>query len=455
MYLNRRNRIKILAVSVALLGVSNLSAQAPGVVALSLKACVKQVVENNINAVKARIDREKSGYKVNETRSALLPQINIAGSFQDNLKLPTTLINGEALGRPGVMPLEMGVQYNANAAISASQVLYSATALTALQIAKQADETSRLGVEKADETLAREVAKLYFLAQTTAKQKSLIEENITRIQSMTSITEVLLNNGMIKQVDYDRINVTMQNLLTQLDNTDALYAQQLNMLKYMLEIPAHANIVLTDTVNMPLLNMEPLPISDFSSHVDIRLLESQRELARLNYKNVNNGYIPTVSLVGQFAYQGMRTEFKNYFNDSPENKWYNSSYIGVSLSLPVFDGLNKHARSRQAKLEYTKSGLALNNAKEQFDVEYKNAVNAYFNNKRNVERQHQNINLAQKVYEETALKYREGLSTMSDLLQDEMGLNNAQASYLNAIYNFKDAELQIMSLNGNIKNLIN
>lgn len=97
-----------------------------------------QAVEKNINAVKAWIDREKSGYKTDETRSALLPQINIAGNFQDYLKLPTTLINGDALGRPGVILLEMGVQYNTGAAVNVNQVLLNATAFTALKIAKQA-----------------------------------------------------------------------------------------------------------------------------------------------------------------------------------------------------------------------------------------------------------------------------------------------------------------------------
>ena len=67
-----------------------------------------------------------------------------------------------------------------------------------------------------------------------------------------------------------------------------------------------------------------------------------------------------------------------------------------------------------------------------------------------MERQRQNIALAQKVYDETALKYREGLSTMSDLLQDEMNLSSVQANYLNALYNFKDAELQIMTLSGTL-----
>jgi outer membrane protein TolC len=447
--------MKILAVSVVLLGVSKLSAQSPDIVKLSLKACVEQAVENNINALKARIDREKSGYKVDETRSALLPQINIAAGFQDNLKLPTTLINGDALGRPGLLPLQMGVQYNSSAAVSVNQALYNQTALTALKIAKHAEELSRLGVEKTSESLAQEVAKLYFLAQTTAKQLLLVDENIVRTEHMVDIVKLSVDNGVSRQVDYDRVNVSLQNLCTQHDNTQALHEQQLNMIKYLLSIPQQQNIVLTDDAIIPLLKAEPLSASDFAATTDSRMLVSQKELARLNLKSINDGYLPTLSFTGQFSYQGLRTEFKNYFNDSPENKWYNSSYIGVNLSIPVFDGLNKRSKSRQAKLEYNKSHQLLLDAEERFSADYKNAVNNYFNYKNNIERQLQNIALAQKVYDETALKYSEGLSTMSNLLQDEMSLNSAQSAYLNALYNFKDAELQIMSLNGEIKNLIN
>jgi outer membrane protein TolC len=43
---------------------------------------------------------------------------------------------------------------------------------------------------------------------------------------------------------------------------------------------------------------------------------------------------------------------------------------------------------------------------------------------------------------------------MSDILQDEMGLSNAQMNYLNALYKFKEAELEIMSLTGKIRELI-
>lgn len=88
-------------------------------------------------------------------------------------------------------------------------------------------------------------------------------------------------------------------------------------------------------------------------------------------------------------------------------------------------------------------------------MNYKNAMNNYLNNKNNVRRQEQNNKLAEKVFKETSLKYQEGLSTMSDLLQDEISLSNAQSGYLTALYNFKDSELNIMSLNRDIMDLMN
>jgi outer membrane protein TolC len=86
-------------------------------------------------------------------------------------------------------------------------------------------------------------------------------------------------------------------------------------------------------------------------------------------------------------------------------------------------------------------------------MNYKNALNNYMNNKDIVRRQKMNLDLAEKVYKETTLKYHEGLATMSSLLQDEMSLSSAQGAYLTALYNFKEAELKIMSINGDIRKL--
>lgn len=445
----------ILSIAFVLISFHMLSAQENKELKLTLRECVQMAIKRNIQVQTTRIEYEKSDYKVNETRATLLPQIKGSGSFQDNLKLPTTLIPGEFLGHPGTnVALQMGANYSTNASVGINQVLYNQTALTALQISKKMKGLSALGVEKASEELAVEISKLYFLTLTTSKQKALIEGNIARTKHLSDITKIRVNNGMNRQVDYDRIHVNLENLYTQLDNTKATLEQQKNMIKYLLVVPLDETIVLTDTTEIPLMQQISAGKPDFSNQVDIQELESKVEISRLNQKMITDGYLPTLSFTGQYGYQGLRQNFKNYFRSSSESNWYPSSYVGLNLSIPIFDGMKRRSKARQAKLDYREAVMTLGDTKTDFSMNYRNAINNYRNHKNNVQRQKQNIVLAEKVYKETALKYHEGLIPLSDLLQDEVGLNNAQASYLNAVYNYKEAELKIMSLNGEIRNLI-
>lgn len=449
-------RQKIFSLVIILLASRLVSAQENKTTHLSLQECVQMAVKKNINVKTARMDNEKSRYKIEETRAVMLPKINFGGSLTDNVALPTTVLPGEFLGKPGTsIAVQMGSQYSTAASFSISQILYNQTALTALKLAKKSSELSNLSVEKASVEIAFEVARLYALGQTTAEQRKLIDQNISRTERLRDITKITVENGVGKQVDLDRVNVNLENLYTQQSNTQSAQEQQMNMIKYMLDLPLEKDIVLTDTAGMPLLKDAPALQSDFSNHVNIRLLESQKEMNLLNKKLINNGYLPTLTLSGQAAYQGLRNDFSTYFKSGAQNTWYPMANFAVNLSVPVFDGFEKRSKARQATLDLQKTQVTLESTKESFSMNYKNAMNNYLNSKDVVRRQKQNLELAEKVYKETTLKYREGLAAMSSLLQDEMSLSSAQGGYLTALYNFKEAELKIMSLNGDIKDLFN
>jgi outer membrane protein len=449
-------RRTIFSLLLFLIGGQMLIAQESKTTGLSLQECVQMAVKKNINVKTARIDDQKSRIKMGEAVAALLPKINFNSSVTDNIALPTTVIDGALLQQPGTMiPLQMGSHYSASAALSISQVLYNQTALTAVKLLKKYTDVSGLNVEKSSEDIAFEVAKLYALGQTTAEQRKLVDKNIVNTERLRDITKITVDNGLVKQVDLDRVNVNLENLYTQQSNTLAAQEQQLNMIKYMLDMPLDQNIVLTDTAGMQLLKNEPVLQTDFSNHVTIRLLESQKEISILNRKVITNGYLPTLSLSGQAAYQGMQDKFGTYFKNVSENKWYPNANFTVTLAVPVFDGFEKRSKARQANLDIQKTQVTLESTKESFSMDYKNALNNYTNNKNTVRRQKQNLELAEKVYQETTLRYKEGLAAMSSLLQDEMSLSSAQGGYLTALYNFKEAELKIMSLNGEIRNLIN
>jgi Outer membrane protein len=449
----------IFSLALILFGSHLLFAQESKVIKLSLQECVHMAVEKNINVKTARIDKEKGTAKKDEAQSGLYPKINISTSMTDNVALPTTLLPeafGALVGTPGkAVAVNMGSKYSSTAMMSISQVIYNQTALTALKLAKKADDINELGIQKSKEEVGIQVAKMYALALTTIEQQKLIESNIERGERLKKITQVTVDNGVGKQIDLDRVNVNLENTYTQLSNTQAAQEQQMNTIKYLLDMPLDTPIELTDTIGTELLNNKPVLLNDFSSNLNIRMLESQKELYSLNKKLINAGYVPSLSVSGQAAYQGLQNKFSTYFSSGSDNKWFPYANFTVTLSVPVFDGFEKRSKARQAEMDTKRTELTLNNTKEALSLDYRNALNTYNNNRINVSRQKQNLQLAEKVYKETSLKYNEGMATMSSLLQDETGLNNAQAGYLTALYNFKDSELKIISLNGEIKNLIN
>jgi len=445
----------LLSVSICLLCISSTYAQSPGVVKLSLKDCVKQAVEKNIKIRTAKIDKEIGTEKKNEASASLYPKINLNSNFTDNVKLQKIMVDGALVGAPGTeIPFTMGSQYSATEVLNISQILYNQTAITALKLARKANETYDLNIRKSKEEVGIQVAKMYALAQTTIEQQKLIESNIDRSERLKKITGVTIEAGTGKQIDMDRVNVNLGNMYTQLSNSKAAYEQQLNTIKYLLQLPLDTPVELTDTVGTELLSIQPIQLNDFSSNVNVQLLESQKQINSLNKKYINAGYLPSLSLSGQAAYQGQQNKFSTYFNNGSENKWYSYANFTVTLSIPVFDGFERRSKARQAEMDYRKSELTLNDTKESLSMDYRNALNTYLNNKTNVKRQKQNLSLAEKVYQETSLKYKEGVVTMSNLLQDETSLSNAQDGYLTALYNFKDSELKIMSLNGEINSLI-
>jgi outer membrane protein TolC len=277
--------------------------------------------ERNHNVKNQHLEKQKTQNIIDETYSALYPKINIGASYQDQLKMPVMVLPGEIFGMPGeFLPVTMGVQYNVNAAASLNMILYNQTALTALKVARKVNELNELAIEKVKEEIGYEVAKLYYMTINTGVQKNLLDDNIAKMRQLRNITKVLVDNGIALPIDLDRVDVNIENILTQLNMVEAGLEQQMWMMKYILDIPLDAELIFTDDPETSLITYTLAGSNNFAQHIDIRLLDNQLELHSLNKKITNSGYFPSLMFTSQYAFQGMRSKFANFFNNHPENK---------------------------------------------------------------------------------------------------------------------------------------
>ena len=398
---------------------------------LTLEQCLKIGIENNLSLEARRNDIRKGKHTISENRAKLLPQITATASFNDNFNPPVSVTDGSAYGNP--YNVTHTLQYNASAGLQLQMPLYNQTIYTALSIAETMDKINGLSYEKAREDLMMQIAQMYYLGQSTSEQLAIVKGNIRRLEELKDITTAFFDNGMAMEVDVKRVNINLENLQVQYDNAVSMLTQQLNLLKYVMDYPAEKEISLTpvDTEHIT-----PVALSGLSENLsELRLLRQQGTLAEQQQKMISQGYLPSLSLTGNFMYSAFTDKAKNWFHSGPSNHWYNSSGIGLTLRIPIFDGFDKRSKLRKARM-------------------YLNATNELMNSQRNFTKQKDNYLLAEDVYEVTSDRYREGIASMTEVLQDEMRMSEAQNNYVNAHYNYRMTNLSLLKLTGNLETLL-
>lgn len=418
---------------------------------LTLEECLRLGIENNLFLESSRNEIRKGEHTLSENRAKLLPQINAVAGFNDNFNPPVSVTDGSAYGNP--YNVTKTLQYNASAGIQLQMPLYNQTVYTAVDIARTMNELNRLSYEKAREDLILQISKMYYLSQNTAEQIALIKENISRLNELSNITQAFYDNGMAMEVDVKRVNINLENQRVQYDNAQSMLTQQLNLLKYVIDYPADKEIALTpvDTENTTSVSLTGLDNNQY----ELQLLQSKQKLAEQQRKMIGQGYIPSLSLTGSWMYSAYTDKAKNWFHSGPSNHWYNSSGIGLTLRIPIFDGLDKRAKMKKAKIEIENAKLSYENALKNMQTQYLNATNELMNSQRNFRKQKDNYLLAEDVYQVTTDRYREGIASMTEVLQDEMRMSEAQNNYINAHYNYQVTNLSLLKLTGQLETLFN
>jgi outer membrane protein TolC len=214
-------------------------------------------------------------------------------------------------------------------------------------------------------------------------------------------------------------------------------------------MPEKDSLVLTDSVTEDQLKQGLLNegVYDYNSRNDYQLYKSLNLLNEYNVRRYKLSYYPTLSLTGNYARIGQGNEF-NVFG---KGQWFNSAYIGLNLSVPIFNGFQKNANVQEAKLQLEQSQNNLNYLKDSIDNSVLQAVNNYHTAISTLDYQKKNVALAEQVYNQSQKKYESGLGTTLDITNAQADLSIAQSNYVNAMYDAVIAQIDYLYATGQLK----
>lgn len=422
---------------------------------LSLKDALNYAVQNAVSVRKANLDVEGGKYKTQEIRAQALPQLTGSASLTDNVIVQSIVLPGEFLNRPGeVIVAKAGTKYNAGAGLQFNQQLFNQTVFTGLKAAKTSESYYKLNAQLSEEQIIEQVANNYYSVLVNRQQLNVIDTNIKNVKVVEKIISNQYKNGLAKKIDVDRIKVNLTNLETQRAQTLNGITQLENQLKYSMGMPVETVIILPQTELAEIKSLPEIAESiDMSNRTELKIANVQKDLYTLDRKAKVSEYYPTLALNSNYNYNGVSNKF-DLFKGNGTSNWYDMAAIGITLKVPIFDGFATRSRVRQADVNLKKADEDIRQMKNSLNVEYENAKIKLRDNMSTIRAQRQNVVLAQEIYQSTQNNYNNGLAALTDLLDTENALTQAQNSYNQALLNYKIAEIQLIKSNGNIKSLL-
>ena len=123
-----------------------------------------------------------------------------------------------------------------------------------------------------------------------------------------------------------------------------------------------------------------------------------------------------------------------------------------SVELEYFDGNARRAKITQNKIEQKQIALQEQQLTESIDMEVNNARNKLNVQLKNLQSTKNQIAIAERVYQQAQLLFKEGTTDISTLIQTEDALRESQTNYLTALVGLRTAELDWDKATGNLIN---
>lgn len=423
---------KILLTLVALASVSHATAQTNS--AWTLRQCVEYAIEHNITVKQRENSVKASEVELSTARNSRLPDLHASANQSFNFGRGLTSMNTYTNRNTQSTGFDMGT----------SVPLYTGGQISGtIAVSRINLEVAMADLERAREDISLQVVSTYLqvlyqreLLNVAKEQLNLSKEQLRRI-------EVLYNNGKASSADVaearaavanDELSVTQQNNAHQLALLDLVQLLEINS-------PEGFDIdydIIADTSLLPdsltAITMPSLLLTEQRPALRAEVLKLQG--AQRSVRTAKSGYYPNISLsagLGSSYYKTSGFQAES-FGKQLDNNF--NRYVGVSLSVPVFNRFSTRNSVRQARLQVENQQLTLENTRNSL---YKEMQQAYYNALA-AQRQYcassTAADAAQEAFRLVQHKYENGKATQTEYEESRTRMLKAVADLIQAKYTY-------------------
>jgi len=417
---------------------------------MNLQQCLDYAYTNSSTIQKYMLDEQIAKAKVNETVGIGLPQINGSANLLYNFELapnffpanffdPTAPADADFIARRGIFVS----RYSSDVGVSINQIIFNGSYLVGLEASKTYVQLAKKNTDASKVGVAENVTKAYFSLLVAKERITLLDNNLSRLDSLLKDVRALNKQGFAENIDLNRLEVTANNLRSEKSKVERLIQLSKELLKFQMGMPAQDELEVTGSIRD--FQLEQIPEqnikADYKSRTEYNALETGIALSGLNKKNTMSGYLPSLVAFGQMGYQ----TGTNYFSNIGDfkNRWLGYGRVGLQLNVPIFDGLQKKYKLQQNRLDLLKLEQDRINLEKAIDFQTNQSQITLRNAVESLEVQKRNMELAKEVVRVSEIKYKQGLGTSTDIVNAETAFKEAETNYYASLYDALIAKVDL------------
>ena len=409
----------------------------------TLPQLIDYALKNKPEIKQSLIDEEIGERDIKSALSGWLPQINASGTFNHNLKQQVNALttNGET------NYIVFGTKNTSGLVLQADQQFLNAGLIQASKSAKYYREQYKRTTESNQINTTVEVSKAFFDILTSQEQLKIIDENISRVEKQLKDAKAQYEGGLVDKTDYQRAQISLSNSRADKKRTEELLKYKYAYIKGLIGYNPEKDFSLsfnTQTMEQHVL-LDTMQVLTPQNRIEYRLLETQKNLQKINTSYNKAAYLPTLSGFYNYSFNYLNDSFGDLYNTS-----YPGSVVGLTLNLPIFQGGKRTHEIKKSQLLERRIDLDLEDTKNQINTQYELALATYKANLNDWKTSNENVEISKQVYNTIKLQYDEGIKTYLDLMTSESDLNTAQLNYLNSLYSLLSAKLDVQQALGTI-----
>ncbi len=417
---------------------ASLFSQEENSYSFSLEEAMEFAVTNNASNQNARLDREIAKKEVWKTLATGLPQVNGTYDFQHLPgKLPSLSFPD---GNGGFREVTLGVKNSATYNVTVSQLVFSGEYIVGLQASRTYVEQSKNAEEKSRLDTRETVASAYFSVLVLEKNLSVLDSSLTNLEKTLAETEAMARAGFMEDTDVEQIRISYNSLKNSVNAVTRQVELAMKLLKIQLGLGLEDELNLTDDL-VTLIGERPgraLLQEEFSlaENIDYISLETQETLSQQLLKREQAKYLPTVSAFYLYQDRTNKPDFDITFNH----------IIGINVSVPIFSSGQRAASVSQARVELEKIRNTKKNLSETLLMGFDQARSDYLNALENYELERENIDLSEKIFNQTLIRYREGMVSSMDVTQANNQYLDSYAALNNTMMELFNARIRLQKV---------